>query len=251
MSAAEELKDEFELIEENQKLVRFVADKMIARLPSNIERDDLVSAGNTGLIDAARKFDRKRENKFKTYAEFRIRGAMLDELRSVDIAPRSVRDRQKEFDRAVEFLTMEYGRRPRIDEVGKHLGCSTEEAFTLETMAQPLTVVSMEHQGTIRDIDRKSLMEVVTGGETTEEKLINKIHHKRVLELVATYIERQAPRTKRILDAYFFEALRMKQIGKQLQVSESRVCQIIATHAIRLRRLVQEYEGSEQRQCSE
>src|SRR5579872_6599104 len=105
------------LILEYAPLIKFIAQKIAVRLPSNIELDDLISSGVIGLMDAIEKYDPSRDNKFKTYAEFRIRGAILDELRAQDWVPRSVRDKAKLLDRTYSSLEQAMGRSPSDEEV--------------------------------------------------------------------------------------------------------------------------------------
>src|ERR1044071_4509992 len=110
------------LILEYAPLIKFIAQKIAVRLPANIELDDLISSGVIGLMDAIEKYDPTRDNKFKTYAEFRIRGSILDELRAQDWVPRSVRDKSKMIDRALIELEAELGRTATDDEVASRLG---------------------------------------------------------------------------------------------------------------------------------
>src|SRR3954469_11728225 len=110
-----------QLIMDYAPLIRFVAQRIASRLPSNIDIDDLTSAGVIGLMDAIEKYDPSRDNKFKTYAEFRIRGAILDELRSQDWVPRSVRDKAKLLDRTMIELEAELGRGAQDEEVAQRL----------------------------------------------------------------------------------------------------------------------------------
>src|SRR5580704_8210022 len=110
------------LIMEYAPLIRFIAQKIAIRLPSNIELDDLISSGVIGLMDAIEKYDPTRDNKFKTYAEFRIRGSILDELRAQDWVPRSVRDKAKMLDRALIELEAQLGRTASEDEIALKLG---------------------------------------------------------------------------------------------------------------------------------
>src|SRR5215470_14385271 len=105
------------LIMEYAPLIKFIAQKIAVRLPSNIELDDLVSSGVIGLMDAIDKYDPSRDNKFKTYAEFRIRGAILDELRAQDWVPRSIREKAKQLERAHIRLEQKMGRAPTEDEI--------------------------------------------------------------------------------------------------------------------------------------
>src|SRR6478672_61879 len=116
-----------QLIMEFAPLIRYIAQKIAVRLPSNIELDDLISSGVIGLMDAIDKYDPTRDNKFKTYAEFRIRGAILDELRAQDWVPRSIRDKAKMLDRATLELESQLGRSANEEEVASKLGMNMEE----------------------------------------------------------------------------------------------------------------------------
>src|SRR5579862_6993261 len=119
------------LIMEYAPLIRFIAQKIAIRLPSNIELDDLISSGVIGLMDAIDKYDASRDNKFKTYAEFRIRGAILDELRAQDWVPRSVRDKAKLLDRAYAKIEHEKGRPATDEEVCAELQVTQDEYHEL------------------------------------------------------------------------------------------------------------------------
>src|SRR3954468_6382192 len=115
------------LILEYAPLIKFIAQKIAVRLPSNIELDDLISSGVIGLMDAIEKYDPTRDNKFKTYAEFRIRGAILDELRAQDWVPRSVRDKSKLLDRTMIELESEMGRTATDEEIAQRLNMTMDE----------------------------------------------------------------------------------------------------------------------------
>src|ERR1700683_4349520 len=115
------------LIMEYAPLIKFIAQKIAVRLPSNIELDDLISSGVIGLMDAIEKYDPTRDNKFKTYAEFRIRGAILDELRARDWVARSVRDKAKLLDRTMIELESELGRTAADEEIAGKLNMSMDE----------------------------------------------------------------------------------------------------------------------------
>jgi FliA/WhiG family RNA polymerase sigma factor len=129
--------DRTELIKEYAPLIKFVAQKIAVRLPANIELDDLISSGVIGLMDAIDKYDPNRDNRFKTYAEFRIRGAILDELRSQDWVPRSVRDKAKLLDKTVSELEIELGRQATDEEVAERLNMTIEEFFELVNQVLP------------------------------------------------------------------------------------------------------------------
>src|ERR1700733_1863989 len=136
------------LILEYAPLIKFIAQKIAVRLPSNIELDDLISSGVIGLMDAIEKYDPTRDNKFKTYAEFRIRGAILDELRAQDWVPRSVRDKAKMLDRALIELEAQLGRPPTDEEVALELKLSIEEFYGLINQVRPVSLLSIDDSHT-------------------------------------------------------------------------------------------------------
>ena len=148
-----------QLIMDYAPLIRFVSQRIAARLPSNIEIDDLISAGVIGLMDAIEKYDPSRDNKFKTYAEFRIRGAILDELRSQDWVPRSVRDKAKKIERTYAELEQKYGRTITDAELSDALGMDLEAYHELVSKVKSVTLLSIDELSGPSQSDRKSLLE--------------------------------------------------------------------------------------------
>src|ERR1700730_14156868 len=132
------------LIMEYAPLIKFIAQKIAVRLPSNIELDDLISSGVIGLMDAIEKYDPTRDNKFKTYAEFRIRGAILDELRAQDWVPRRVRDKATNIERAHVRLEQRLGRAPTEDEITTELKISKDEYFELLNQVKSVSILSLD-----------------------------------------------------------------------------------------------------------
>src|SRR5580658_443154 len=130
------------LIMEYAPLIKFIAQKIAVRLPSNIELDDLISSGVIGLMDAIEKYDPTRDNKFKTYAEFRIRGAILDELRAQDWVPRSVRDKAKLLDRTYAKVEQTKGRQATDDEVCSELGITKDEFHDMLNQVRSVSLLS-------------------------------------------------------------------------------------------------------------
>src|ERR1700683_5471477 len=130
------------LILEYAPLIKFIAQKIAVRLPSNIEFDDLVSSGVIGLMDAIDKYDSSRDNKFKTYAEFRIRGAILDELRAQDWVPRSVREKAKLLERCYARIEQQKGRQATEEEACAELGISQEEYYELLIQVRSVSLLS-------------------------------------------------------------------------------------------------------------
>lgn len=211
---------EEELVKANIPLVHYAVAEIAAKIPRHVSRDDLVSAAMAGLAQAARNFDVERGIAFDRYASTRIRGALLDELRSCDWASRSVRSRARQVQNAVEELQAKYGRSPNNDEIAKHLGTdlSTVEAVTEDV-----------HRAVVLNYDSM----VVDGG--AEEILPS---DQRSPDAILVERERQSylhdaidtlpDRLKHVVEGYFFQERPMKELADELGVTESRVSQMRA-----------------------
>jgi RNA polymerase sigma factor for flagellar operon FliA len=213
-----------QLIADYSPLIRFVAQRIAARLPSNIDIDDLISAGVIGLMDAIDKYDPGRDNKFKTYAEFRIRGAILDELRSQDWVPRSVRDKAKKIERTYSELEQKFGRAVSDEEVSEALGVSLEEYFELVAKVKAVTLLSIDEMGGPNNHDRRSLLECLENVGSKNPFL--QLKSKGVKELLVKTIDELPEKQRLVLSLYYYEDLNLKEIGKVLSVTESRVSQL-------------------------
>ena len=222
-----------QLIMEYAPLIRFIAQKIAIRLPSNIELDDLISSGVIGLMDAIDKYDPTRDNKFKTYAEFRIRGAILDELRSQDWVPRSVRDKSKLLDRTVVELEAELGRSPEDEEVAERLGMSLDEFHDLVNQVRPVSILSIDEQATFSTVDKKSIFNLLEGCKLNNP--FSQLNMKAVKSAIMTAIQELPERQRLVLSLYYYEDLNLKEIGKVLRVTESRVSQLHAQATQRMR----------------
>lgn len=214
------------IIAEYAPLIKFIAQKISMRLPANIELDDLISSGVIGLMDAIDKYDETRENKFKTYAEFRIRGSILDELRAQDWVPRSIRDKAKALDRAASKLEAILGRIPEDEEVAEHMGITMEDFYEMKNQAKPVSVLSIDEQASYSAGDKKSLMNLVDGLKGQNPYF--QVNAKKVKKTIAKCIETLPERQRLVLSLYYYEDLNLKEIGGILKVTESRVSQLHA-----------------------
>lgn len=204
-------------------LIKYIAQKIAARLPSNIDLDDLFSAGVIGLMDAIDKYDPGRDNKFKTYAEFRIRGAILDELRNQDWVPRSVRETNKREERARYELEQKLGRPPTDKETATHLEISLEE-FHEKSGRTRVSMLSLEELGGVHSGDKKSLLECLENPNSKNPFTMLKA--KGVRDIILKTVEELPEKQKLVLSLYYYEDLNLKEIGKILDVTESRVSQL-------------------------
>lgn len=213
-----------QLIMDYAPLIRFVAQRIAARLPSNIDIDDLISAGVIGLMDAIEKYDPSRDNKFKTYAEFRIRGAILDELRSQDWVPRSVRDKAKKIERMYAELEQKYGRPVSDSEISEALEMPLDEYQEMLTKVKAVTLLSIDELTGPNQHDRKSLLECLEN--VSSKNPFTQLKSKGVRDMLIRNIEDLPEKQRLVLSLYYYEDLNLKEIGKILEVTESRVSQL-------------------------
>jgi RNA polymerase sigma factor for flagellar operon FliA len=207
-------------------LVKYVASRVGTGLPANVEQSDLVSYGMFGLIDALEKFEPDRNIKFETYAIPRIRGAIIDELRSLDWVPRSVRFKHREFDKAVAELEGRLKRAPGEQEIADHMGITRPELHDLVTRISSLTVLALDEPiagGKDRG-ETVTLMDTLTDYASGE--LMDGLEGNETRTLLSTSINALTDREKVVITLYYFEGLTLAEIGEVLGVTESRVCQI-------------------------
>jgi RNA polymerase sigma factor for flagellar operon FliA len=222
-----------QLIMDYAPLIRFVAQRIASRLPSNIDIDDLISAGVIGLMDAIEKYDPSRDNKFKTYAEFRIRGAILDELRSQDWVPRSVRDKAKRIERTYAELEQKLGRVVTDVELSDALGVDLEEYHDMVSKVKAVTMLSVDDLTAPYQQERKSLLDCLESSGTKNP--FAQLKSKSVRKILMDHIDDLPEKQKLVLSLYYYEDLNLKEIGKILEVTESRVSQLHTQAVDRLR----------------
>lgn len=222
-----------EIIIEYAPLIKYIAQKIASRLPSNVELDDLTSCGVIGLMDAIEKFDPSRDNKFKTYAEFRIRGAILDELRAQDWVPRSVREKAKLVERTYTRLESALGRPATDDEMCKELSVSQEEFHDLLNKAKSISVLNIDDSATFSRGDKKLMAGLMENGRNSNPlaAVAYKNSREKIKESIGTLPEKQ----RLVLSLYYYEDLNLKEIGQVLDVTESRVSQLHTQAIIKLR----------------
>jgi RNA polymerase sigma factor for flagellar operon FliA len=213
------------LIMEYAPVIKYIAQRIATRLPPHISVEDLIHAGVIGLIDAIEKYDPSRDNTFKTYAEFRIRGAMLDELRALDWVPRSIRQKEHALDRAYEELERQLGRSASDEEVANVLGIELDDFYEWLNQVKGVSLLSLEGLG-LRSVDGDSvnLLDVLPAQDTQNPARL--LQMQRLKELVARAIDDLPYQEKVVISLYYYEELTMKEIGKVLEITESRVSQI-------------------------
>ncbi len=219
-------------------LVKYIVARIWRKLPDHvIDQEDLIQAGIIGLMSALEKFDGNRDVQFETFARFRIRGAVLDELRIRDWLPRSARNKNQRLARAFDELQRELGRSPEDDEVSRHMGISLEEYFKLLDEAKGVSLVSREDlpPGYLENHKPSDFMETVESGNPLAA-LLSTQTRERLKEAIDALPEKQ----RLVLSLYYYEELTMKEVGKVLNLTESRVCQLHSKAVLHLRSVLRE-----------
>lgn len=233
-----------EIVVEYAPLVKFIAQKIASRLPSSIELDDLISCGVIGLMDAIQKFDPTRDNKFKTYAEFRIRGAILDELRSQDWVPRSVREKSKQVEKAYQKLEKEFGRPATDEEMCQELQCSMEEFHELLDKSKSVSLLNIDDTATFNKGDKKLMVGLLEQRRSSNP--FSAVNYNRGQEVIREGIKSLPEKQRLVLSLYYFEDLNLKEIGQVLDVTESRVSQLHTQAIMKLKaKLKLDFDSSE------
>ena len=219
------------LIEHHMPLVRSIAERVLQTLPKSIELDDLSSAGTFGLMDAINGFDLSRGIKFKTYCTTRIRGSILDELRSQDWVPRLVRLKAHRLDRAIRRLEGEFGRSPNQVEIATELGITLEELEAHQAEANAKTIFSLSEKWDDGD-EEKEMEKVEILADRKAVDPVEGIQQHDALEMITSSLTKKE---RLIILMYYYEGLTMREIGEIMELTESRVCQIHSNVMARLK----------------
>lgn len=231
-----------ELIKKYLYLVKYVAGRIAIGLPPHVEKGDLVSYGILGLFDAIEKYDVEQGNKFETYAVTRIRGAIMDELRKLDWAPRLLRKRAREVERKCKEIEDKTGRMATDGELAKALNISLEELNEIYSELSSTTFLSLDEVWQNDDGNKP-----ISRFQTIEDAIgLNQLQHveaSEVKEIIAQVLDELPEKEKLVIVLYYYENLTLKEIGEILNVSESRVCQIHTKVILRLRSLMKRFES--------
>lgn len=220
-------------------LVRNVAGRLAMGFPKSVEVTDLVNTGVIGLIEAFSHFDPTRGIKFETYAVPRIRGAILDELRSLDWVPRSTRAKSREVDRAEFHLVGKLGRKPSHRELAQHMNITLDEFSTTLDDVSGATLLSLDEM-IYREEDNRQVPRVETIQGQDKNSVLGEIEEMELRAYLAVAISNLTEQERLVIALYYYEELTLKEIGEVMQISESRVSQIHTKAVMKLRNLVKE-----------
>jgi RNA polymerase sigma factor for flagellar operon FliA len=219
-------------------LIRYIASRLALRLPAHISQEDLISSGIIGLIDAIQKYDLSKNINFKTYAEFRIKGAMLDELRSLDWIPRSVRKKSHLIENAYAQLQISMGRPAEAEEVAELLGVKLADFYQLLDETKAVSVVPLENRD--RKVASNLDLPEILYDENLQDSL-QALHLSELREVVVQAIEALPDKEKLLISLYYYEELTMKEIGQIMGYTESRISQLHSQAMCRLRYKLRQY----------
>jgi RNA polymerase sigma factor FliA len=229
--------DRSKLIRDNLNLVDILVGRMATQVPSFMSRDDMRSAGMMGLIDAANKFDASKNILFKTFAEYRIRGAILDEMRKLDWFSRSLRDKQNKIARTMSHLEHTLVRDPDDHEMAEAMGLPLEEYRKMLSEVSHLGCVSLNE--TLDNSDQgKSFLDTLE--DQNENSLPGtRLENHELTKIMAEILEKLSEKERLVISLYYYEELTQKEIADAMEISEGRVSQLHSQALIKLKNKVQ------------
>ena len=227
-----------QLILHHMRVVKYIAGRMAIHVPSNVDMDDLVGWGIIGLMDALEKYDYEQDIKFSTYASIRIRGAIIDQIRSLDWAPRSLRTMARKVGAAKEKLRHEQGAEPSARQVAEMLGTSEDHVEDTVAQVQTAQVLSLDDYLPSDEAQEARKVETVDNTRAPSPSQVAE-HNERIERLVQAILQLPEQQQK-VLNLYYYEELTLKEIGLVLEVSESRICQIHSAATKKLRKVLRE-----------
>ena len=214
-------------------LVKYVAGRLGSGLPSHVDDDDLVSYGLLGLIGAIERYDPGRDIKFETYAISRIKGSIIDELRSMDWVPRSVRARARDIERAIAELEGKLGRAPSDAEIAKRIGSTEDELNESLSEIARTSIAALDELWTVSGGDQIALIDTIEDTDVPDPQAA--LSQTEMREAIADAIARLPEREKLVVTLYYYEELTLREIGEVLGVTESRVSQLHTKAILRLK----------------
>ncbi len=218
-------------------LIKIIANRLLMRMPPQIDISDIINSGIVGLIDAIDKFDTSKGVQFKTYAEFRIRGAILDNLRAMDWVPRSVRKNATRLEKAYAEIEKKLNRPGTDEEIAEALNIDLNQFYDLVAQASGISLLSLDMLSQHED-PRLKLIDCITDSESNP---FFQVKQSEIQSIIARAIEQLPEKEKCIVSLYYYEDLTMKEISAVLDLTESRVSQLHTKAVIKLRVKLQEH----------
>jgi RNA polymerase sigma factor for flagellar operon FliA len=229
-----------QIVEKYTPLIKYIAHRLAMRLPPHISADDLFGVGAIGLLDALDKFDSTKKVQFRTYAEFRIKGAMLDELRSLDWVSRSVRQKAANIEKTFQALEKKKGRSVEDEEVAEEMGISLDDFHKMLNETQGVFLLDIESLRTkFSRVPEEDLFDLIT--DEKENNPLQMLSLEELKKVLAQAIEALPLKERTVIALYYYEELTLKEIGEVLNYTESRICQIHTKAILKLRSKLKYY----------
>jgi RNA polymerase sigma factor FliA len=226
------LDDRSQLIRDNMPLVELVVQRMTPQVPTFMTREDMISAAMVGLVDAANKFDPTKGIQFKTFAEYRVRGAILDEMRKLDWFSRTMRDKQNQLTQTMLRLERQLGRSPEEDEMARAMGLTLEEYHHLHGEVSHLGCVSL-HETLDHTEEGRSFLDNLE--DLAGPAPVDNLEKEELTGIIAEILEELTEKERLVIALYYYEELTQKEIAEILEVSEGRISQIHSQALLKLR----------------
>jgi RNA polymerase sigma factor for flagellar operon FliA len=242
MAIADSIEVKEQVVQKYIPLVKYIASRVIIGKSRYVEYDDLVGYGMIGLMDAINKFDESRGMQFSTYSSIRIKGAMIDELRKNSPISKGAIDKLNKYNEAVEQLQTKLLRDPSTEEVAKALDISSSDVADIESYINYISVISLDDILFSED-DEMKLKETIEDKNSPSPE--RSLEEKEELEYLAKAIEKLNEKDRTVLSLYYYEGFTLKEIGKVLEVSESRVCQLHSRAIVHLRKALKDLKYSD------
>jgi len=226
------LDERSQLIRDHMPLVDIIVQRMIPQVPSFMSRDDMTSAAMEGLIDAANRYDPSQGTKFKTFAEYRIRGAIFDEMRKLDWFSRSLREKQNQLTQTMLRMERQLGRSPDEEEMAEAMDMSLEEYQALLTRVSHLGCVSL-HETLDHTEQGRNFLDSLEAHEGPTP--LDQIEAREMTEIIAGLLEQLSEKERLVIALYYYEELTQKEIAEIIGVTEGRVSQLHSQALLKLR----------------
>ena len=232
-----------DFIREYAPLVKYLANRIAMRIPPNVSVDDLFSCGAMGLLDALSKFDPSKNVKFKTYAEVRIKGAILDGLRNLDWIPRSVRKKIHDMEKSILKVEKRLGRPAEDEEIAFEMEVSLDDYYQILNQAKSVDLLSLDEP--VKDQTFTDSKETYVSFIADDQNPLDETMDAEMKMVVAEAIKKLTQKEQMVISLYYQEGLTLKEIGDVLELTESRISQIHSQCVIKLRSKLKQYMTSE------
>jgi RNA polymerase sigma factor for flagellar operon FliA len=234
-------KQKEEIVEQFLPRVKYYASKYAFCLPSELSIEDLVSAGIVGLLEAIERYDSSMNATLSTFADFRIRGAIIDEVRSMQWASKDARKRLEDVRKAYSELEKSFNRIATDEEVAERLNITLDELYKTLSIANTMNMMSLEDLGVSKDGESLDILECIS--KEDERDMLDELNLKELRSALGSAVDELPEKERLVITLYYFEELTMKEIGKALDISESRVCQLHGKALIKLKNRMQQFKN--------